>query len=84
MYKQVIYVLVDGSRGDKMKTNIKDISIKAFKTFIQGFLGSLVVFIQSNSNIDEKVLKSAFIGALAGGISALMNFIISLLKGDDE
>ena len=67
-----------------MKTNIKDISIKAFKTFIQGFLGSLVVFIQSNSNIDEKVLKSAFIGALAGGISALMNFIISLLKGDDE
>jgi hypothetical protein len=75
--------LVDGSRGDKMKANIKDISIKAFKTFIQGFLGSLVVFIQSNSNIDEKVLKSAFIGALAGGISALMNFIISLLKGDE-
>lgn len=66
-----------------MKANIKDISIKAFKTFIQGFLGSLVVFIQSNSNIDEKVLKSAFIGALAGGISALMNFIISLLKGDE-
>jgi hypothetical protein len=83
MYKHVIYVLVDGSRGDKMKANIKDISIKAFKTFIQGFLGSLVVFIQSNSNIDEKVLKSAFIGALAGGISALMNFIISLLKGDE-
>jgi hypothetical protein len=75
--------LVDGNRGDKMKANIKDISIKAFKTFIQGFLGSLVVFIQSNSNIDEKVLKSAFIGALAGGISALMNFIISLLKGDE-
>jgi hypothetical protein len=66
-----------------MKKKTKDILTRAFKTFIQGFLGSLVVFIQSNSNIDEKVLKSAFIGALAGGISALMNFIISLLKGDE-
>jgi hypothetical protein len=67
----------------KMKKKTKDILTRALKTFIQGFLGSLVVFIQSNSNIDEKVLKSAFIGALAGGISALMNFVINLLKGDE-
>jgi hypothetical protein len=66
-----------------MKKKTKDILTRALKTFIQGFLGSLVVFIQSNSNIDEKVLKSAFVGALAGGISALMNFVINLLKGDE-
>ena len=62
-----------------------DIFIRAIKTFLQGFLGSLVVFIQGNQNIDEKLLKSALVGALAGGISALMNFIIQLLgKGGDK
>lgn len=59
---------------------MKDILIRALKTFIQGFLGSLVVFIQGSSNIDEKVLKSALVGALAGGFSALMNFVIKLLE----
>lgn len=58
---------------------MKDIVIRALKTFIQGFLGSLVVFIQGNTSIDEKVLKSALIGALAGGFSALMNYVIELL-----
>ena len=57
-----------------------DIFKRAIKTFIQGFLGSLMVFINNNSNIDEKLLKSALIGALAGGISAVMNFVIQLLE----
>ena len=68
----------------KLKKNIKDIIIRACKTFMQGFLGSLVVFINGTTNIDEKLIKSALIGALAGGISALMNFIISLLNKGDE
>ena len=64
---------------------MKDILIRAGKTFIQGFLGSLVVFIQSNNNLDEKLLKSALIGAVAGGLSALMNYIIQLLdKGGEK
>lgn len=57
-----------------------DIFIRAVKTFIQGFLGAFVVFINTNTTFDEKTLKSALIGALAGGISALMNFVIELLK----
>jgi hypothetical protein len=51
---------------------------------MQGFLGSLVVFINGTTNIDEKLIKSALVGALAGGISALMNFVISLLNKGDE
>ena len=59
---------------------MKDILIRATKTFIQGFLGSLVVFINGTQNFDEKLIKSALIGALAGGISALSNYILKLLE----
>lgn len=70
---------------NKIKKILKnDILKRAIKTFIQGFLSSLVVFINTNQNFDEKVIKSALIGAIAGGISALMNFIINLLKKGDE
>jgi hypothetical protein len=70
---------------NKIKKILKnDILKRAIKTFIQGFLSSLVVFINTSQNFDEKVIKSALIGAIAGGISALMNFIINLLKKGDE
>lgn len=70
---------------NKIKKILKnDILKRAIKTFIQGFLSSLVVFINSNQNFDEKVIKSALIGAIAGGLSAVMNFIINLLKKGDE
>lgn len=59
---------------------MKDILIRSVKTFFQGFLGSLVVFLQGNSNIDEKVLKSALIGALSAGLCAVMNYVIKLLE----
>ena len=57
---------------------------RAIKTFIQGFLASLVVSINTSTGIDEKMLKSALIGALAGGISALMNFIIQMLNKEEK
>ena len=57
-----------------------DIFRRAIKTFIQGYLASLIVFLRDNTTFDEKVLKSALLGALAGGLSCLMNFIIELLK----
>lgn len=63
-----------------MKKLLKnDIIKRALKTFIQGFLGSFVFFLNNNTTIDEKLLKSAFIGALASGFSALMNYILELL-----
>lgn len=61
---------------------MKDIIIRCVKTFIQGFLATLVVSFQSG---DVEISKSLIIGALAGGISALMNLIIKLLaKGENE
>lgn len=61
-----------------------DIFRRAIKTFIQGFIACLIVSLNEDIAFDEKTLKSAFIGALAGGISALMNFVLQLLKGDEE
>lgn len=61
-----------------------DILRRAIKTFIQGFLASLVVSINTSTGIDEKMLKSALIGALAGGISTLMNFIIQMLNKEEK
>lgn len=53
----------------------KSLPVLALKTFLQGFLASLCV--TSINGIDA--LKSALIGALAGGISAVTNFIINKL-----
>lgn len=63
------------------KEKIKDILIRMIKTFIQGFLATLVVTFQSGN---VEITKSAIIGALAGGISALMNFIVNLLERGEE
>lgn len=73
----------------KKSFNIKkilnnDILKRAVKTFIQGFLASFIVFLKDNTTFDEKMLKSAILGALAGGLSALMNFIIILLEKGEK
>jgi hypothetical protein len=56
---------------------VKDILIRMIKTFIQGFLATLVVSIQSG---EPEITKSIIIGAIAGGISAVMNLAIKLLE----
>lgn len=63
---------------------MKDVLIRAGKTFLQAFLGSLVVFINTTGSIDKTMLKSAIIGAIASGISAVMNLILDLLKKDNN
>lgn len=61
---------------------MKDIAIRCIKTFIQGFLATLLVSMQSG---ELEISKPVIIGALAGGISALMNLVIKLLeKGEEE
>lgn len=63
---------------------MKDILIRAGKTFIQGFLGALAVTLPNSDFSNMQVVKSLLIGAVAGGISAVMNLIINMLnkKGD--
>lgn len=62
----------------------KDIALRMFKTFIQGFLGALAVTLPSTDLTDVALLKSLLIGALSGGISAVMNLIINLLNKNKE
>lgn len=61
-----------------------DIFRRTVKTFIQGFLASFIVFLKDNTTFDEKMLKSALLGAIAGGLSALMNFLLTLLEKGDK
>ena len=63
------------------KEKIKDILIRCIKTFIQGFLATLMVTMQSG---EVEITKSMLIGAISGGISALMNLIIKLLERGEE
>ena len=62
---------------------MKDILIRAGKTFIQGFLGALAVTLPNSDFNNSEVIKSLLIGAVAGGVSAVMNMIINLLKGSE-
>lgn len=62
----------------------KDILNRALKTFIQGFLASMVVSINNATRVDETVLKSAILGAIAGGISCVMNMVINYLNREEE
>ena len=63
---------------------MKDILVRAVKTFVQGFLGALAVKLPSSDFSDSKILKSLIIGAVAGGISAVMNLIINSLNKKEE
>lgn len=58
---------------------INDIGKRCLKTFLQGFLASLSVSLVSWTSFDVSLVRSALIGALAGGISALMNYINNFL-----
>lgn len=60
--------------------NWKDILIRAIKTFFQGFLGALAVTLPTSDLTDMAIVKSILIGAVAGGLSALMNFVIQILQ----
>ena len=62
---------------------MKDVLIRALKTFIQGFLGALAVTLPNSDLTDVTVLKSLCIGAAAAGLSAVMNSISILLDKEE-
>ena len=55
---------------------------KIIKTFIEGFIASLLVSLSSiNSVSDLDIVKNILIGAIAMGISAVLNLIQEYLNG---
>lgn len=65
------------------KINWKDIRNRCLKTFIQGAVAYLTVSISTTDFTDKEAIKGLIIGTIASGVSALMNIINSLLKGDE-
>lgn len=66
---------------------MKDIFIRAVKTFFQGFLGALTVTLPATATTDltnESIIISLLIGGVAAGLSAVMNLILSLLNEKEE
>ena len=63
---------------------MKDIIIRAVKTFVQGFLGSMAIALPGSNITDDTVIRSLLIGGVAAGISAAMNVIVDILKEDKE
>ena len=65
----------------RLKAKWKDIAIRAGKTALQAFLAALPLTAATFEG-GTAVWKSAVIGALAAGISAGMNVIITALDND--
>ena len=65
------------------KINWKDIGIRCLKTFIQGVVAYLAVSISTTDFTDKEAIKGLIIGTIASAVSAVMNLINSLLKGDE-
>lgn len=65
------------------KINWKDIGIRCSKTFIQGVVAYLTVSISTTDFTDKEAIKGLIIGTIASAVSAVMNLINNLLKGDD-
>ena len=53
---------------------MKDITIRAAKTFVQAFLATLAVSVATVN--DVPTLKAAVVGAAAAGISAVWNYVV--------
>lgn len=62
----------------------KDILIRAIKTFFQGFLGALAVTLPQTDFSDSTLLKSILVGAVAAGISAVMNMTVNLISVEED
>jgi len=67
-----------------MKYSGKEIFTRASKTFIQGFIGSLAITLPNTDFTSKGVWQSVLIGAIASGISALMNYFSNLLEDEDD
>lgn len=61
----------------------KEIAVRAGKTFIQAFLGSITIDAATISG-GVSVWRSVLVSGLAAGLSAVMNLIIATLSTDDK
>lgn len=58
--------------------NYKDIAIRAFRTFVQGFIAVIAIDIATIN--DWQTAKPVIIGAVAAGVSAVWNSLDQIVK----
>lgn len=58
---------------------MRNILERAFKTFIEAFISALAITLPNADLTDKSVLYSVIIGAVATGISALLNFALNYI-----
>lgn len=56
-----------------MYVDLKDIFVRAFKTFVQAFLAVVLAGLMTVDSVEA--VKALAVAGLAGGISALQNFV---------
>lgn len=58
---------------------------KLIKSFIEGFIASLIVVLQDINNFKgTHIIKTTLIGGIAMGISAVLNVIQKRIEGEDN
>lgn len=60
------------------KERLKDIGIRAAKTFVQAFMGAVSIDV-AFATTDRSVWKSMLLGGVAAGISAVWNLVLNAL-----
>lgn len=69
----------------KIKAKVKrynwlDIFERMIKTFVQGVLSYLIISLNGLTDINNVVIKSLLLGAIASGLSAVMNLIVQEME----
>ena len=68
------------------KDKIKDVGIRALKTFIQAFLGSITInnfmFIDDVNGL-KSVFYSTLIAGISAGVSAVWNMIVNSMDNEE-
>lgn len=62
------------------KYNWNDIFQRMLKTFIQGILSYLILSLKGVTNPNDIVVETLLLGAIASGISAVMNVLIQEME----
>ena len=58
---------------------IREIGERCFKTFLEAFIGALAITLPNANLADKSVVYGVIVGAIATGISALLNLVLNYI-----
>lgn len=58
---------------------IREIGERCFKTFLEAFIGALAITLPNANLADKSVVYGVVVGAIATGISALLNLVLNYI-----